>query len=291
MKSKRSAPRATKALGTGGQLTPIDLYWREIKDAQPLSRQREIDLFRRAHAGDEAARQQLVVANLRFVVSVAREYRDYGLPLAELVSEGNLGLLEAIDRFDEERGFKFITYAVWWIRQAILRALAEHGKIIRPPMSQISDLQKVEKRANALAHELGRAPTHEEILAGVALSKVRTRNALAVSQADVSLDSPAHADSDMPLMSLFPVEQVSPEQDHAEGQLRTAVRRFVNGLAPRESQVLKAYFGLDGTRPMTLEEIGATMGITRERVRQLRNRALNKLKANHGEVLMEFSSN
>ena len=125
--------------------TPVDLYWRDIKNTSPLSRQEEIDLFKKAHQGDEEARQRLIEANLRFVVSVAREYKDYNLSLAELISEGNMGLLEAVKRFDETRGFKFITYAVWWIRQAILKALAEHGKIARPPMSQLNDLQKLDK--------------------------------------------------------------------------------------------------------------------------------------------------
>ena len=164
---------------------PIELYWRDIKNAQPLSRADEVAYFKRAKAGDEEARQVLVQANLRFVVSVAREYKDYGLSLIELVSEGNFGLLEAVKRFDETRGFKFITYAVWWIRQAILKALAEQGKIARPPMSQINDLQKIEKETGALAQVLGRVPTFEEISAKVDISISRTRNAMEVSQQDV----------------------------------------------------------------------------------------------------------
>ena len=135
------------------QYNPTDLYWRDIKDAEPLSREQEIELFTRARQGDEEARQNLVTANLRFVVSVARDYKDYGLSLLELISEGNIGLMEAIRRFDETRGFKFITYAVWWIRQAILKALAEQGKATRPPMSQINDLQKIEKQASRLSQK------------------------------------------------------------------------------------------------------------------------------------------
>ena len=167
-----------------------DLYWRDIKDAEPLSREEEIALFKRAKAGDEEARQALVQANLRFVVRVAREYHESGLSLIELISEGNLGLLEAVQRFDETRGFKFITYAVWWIRQAILRALAEHGKIARPPLSRVSDRQKVEKEADVLAQELGRAPTIEEIANCVDFSADRIRNAFEMGQPDLPLGRP-----------------------------------------------------------------------------------------------------
>ena len=147
-----------------GVLSATDLYWRDIKDAEPLSREKEVEFFQRAKAGDEKARQALVSANLRFVVSVARDHKDYGLSLIELISEGNIGLMEAVKRFDETRGFKFITYAVWWIRQAILKALAERGKIARPPMSQINDLQKIEKESGFLAQQLGRVPWLQPVL-------------------------------------------------------------------------------------------------------------------------------
>lgn len=282
---------AKKATRTEVQVSPIELYWRDIKDAEPLSREREIELFQRAHAGDDEARQQLVMANLRFVVSVARDYRDYGLTLIELISEGNVGLMEAIRRFDETRGFKFITYAVWWIRQAILKALAEHGKIARPPMSQINDLQKIEKEANILAQELGRAPTYEEVAARVDISGERTRNAMEVGQADVSLDAPAYPDEDTALVSLFTAEQEAVDDVYEQGQMRQMLRDSLSVLDGREYQILRAYFGLEDTQPMTLEEIGEAMGVTRERVRQLRNRALDKVRAQRGHLLLEFSSN
>jgi RNA polymerase primary sigma factor len=272
-------------------VNPTDLYWREIKDAQPLSREQEVALFERAHAGDEDARERLIVANLRFVVSVAREYKDYGLSLIELISEGNVGLLEAIKRFDETRGFKFITYAVWWIRQAMLRALAEHGKAARPPMSQVNDLQRIEKESGQLAQTLGRAPTYDEILAHGELSAERIHNALVVGQQDLSLDGPAFPDEETPLHAVFLAAQEGVAEQYERGQFEAVVRTCLEALEPREYQILRAYFGLEGTAPMTLEEIGEAMGVTRERIRQLRNRALEKMRMQYGDVLMEFSRN
>ncbi|MFT5090362.1 MAG: RNA polymerase primary sigma factor [Planctomycetota bacterium] len=269
---------------------PIELYWRDIKDSQPLSRKDEVAYFKRAKAGDEEARQVLVQANLRFVVSVAREYKDYGLSLIELVSEGNFGLLEAVKRFDETRGFKFITYAVWWIRQAILKALAEQGKIARPPMSQINDLQKIEKETGALSQALGRIPTFEEIADRVDISVARTRNAMEVSQQDVSLDAPAFLDEETTLVQVFVAKQEGIDAGFERVQMEETVHACLGVLDPRESQIVRAYFGLDNTEPMTLEEIGDGLGVTRERVRQLRNRALEKVRAQCGDLLVEFSS-
>jgi RNA polymerase primary sigma factor len=268
-----------------------ELYWRDIKDAEPLSREKEVEYFRRARAGDQEARQVLVTANLRFVVSVAREYKDYGLSLVELISEGNMGLMEAVKRFDETRGFKFITYAVWWIRQAILKALAENGKIARPPMSQINDLQKIEKESSALAQELGRAPTFDEIAASVDISLERTRNALEVGQQDVSLDAPAFLDEETTVLQVFAAEQEGLDEHFEREEMKQRVNACLGVLDEREYQIVRAYFGLEDTRPMTLEEIGEALGVTRERVRQLRNRALEKMKAQCGELLLEFSSN
>jgi len=280
-----------KAINAATEINPIDLYWRDIKDSEPLSREREIELFRRAHAGDKEARQALVTANLRFVVSVAREYREYGLSLIELISEGNVGLIEAIGRFDETRGFKFITYAVWWIRQAILKALAENGRIANPPMSQINDLQKIEKESESLAQMLGRSPTYEEIADHASISGQRTRNALQVGQADVSLDAPAYPDDDTSLINLFTADQIPVDDEYERDQMKRVLHSCLTGLDPREYQILRAYFGLEGTRPMTLEEIGESIGVTRERVRQLRNRALGKVRDQHGHILAEFSNN
>jgi len=271
--------------------TAVDVYWREIRNVQPLSRTEEVALFERARAGDEEARQQLIRANLRFVVRVARDYKDYGLTLAELISEGNMGLLEAVKRFDETRGFKFITYAVWWIRQAILRALAEQGKIARPPMSQLNDRHKVEKEAGLLAHELGRQPTFDELTSSLDLSAERTRNAMAAAQQDLSFDAPVYQGEGAPLLSLF----VSPEEGMDEvlerEQMKNTLADCLKALDEREYQIVRDYFGLEDLEPMTLEEIGEAMGVTRERVRQLRNRALEKLRTHYRQRLVEFSNN
>lgn len=283
--------RASKNSISSMQYNPTELYWRDIKDAEPLSREKEIELFQRAKAGDDQAKQELVMANLRFVVSVAREYKDYGLTLIELISEGNIGLMEAVKRFDETRGFKFITYAVWWIRQAILKALAEHGKIARPPMSQINDLQKIEKETGFLAQALGRAPTYDEIAASVDISSERTRNAMEVGQQDLSLDAPAYPDEDTPLHAVFSANQDSIDDSFEKDQMKETLQACLGVLDPREYQILRSYFGLEDTEPKTLEEIGEAMGVTRERVRQLRNRALEKMKVQCGTLLVEFSSN
>jgi RNA polymerase primary sigma factor len=274
-----------------GLFSSTDLYWRDIKDAEPLSREKEVEFFQLAKAGNEKARQALVFANLRFVVSVARDYKDYGLSLIELISEGNVGLMEAVKRFDETRGFKFITYAVWWIRQAILKALAEQGKIARPPMSQINDLQKIEKESGLLAQQLGRVPTFEEIADRVDISAERTRNAFEVSQQDVSLDAPAFPDEETSLVQVFASNEAPIDECFVDSEMRDTVTGCLDVLDDRELQIVRAYFGLDNSEPQTLEEIGDAMGVTRERIRQLRNRALEKMKAECGGLLMEFSHN
>ena len=268
-----------------------DLYWRDIRHSKPLSRKEEVRLFKLAKDGDEESRQAIITANLRFVVSVAREYKDYGMSLSELISEGNVGLLEATKRFDEDRGFKFITYAVWWIRQAILKALAEHGKIARPPMSQINDLQRLEKESNALAQRLGRDPTFGELAAIVDISALRTRNAMEVGQADVSFDAPTYQDDDTTLHSVYPADADGIDEAFEEGEMRGTVNDCLEVLDEREYQIVRCYYGLESMQPMTLEEIGNAMGVTRERVRQLRNRAIDKLRSNCGELLAEFSKN
>ena len=276
---------------SGSTLSVTDLYWRDIKDAQPLSREEEVAFFNRARAGDENALQALIFANLRFVVSIARQYKGYGLSLLELISEGNLGLMEAVKRFDETRGFKFITYAVWWIRQSILKALAEQGTIERRPMSQINDSQKIEKETDLLAQKLGRSPSLEEIADRVDISTDRVHNALEASQQNLSLDAPAFPDQTTTLVEVFASDETGVDESFIDREMRAVVTDCLEVLDPRECQVVRAYFGLNESEPMTLEEIGGTMGITRERVRQLRNRALEKMKAQCGELMIEFSRN
>jgi len=269
----------------------VESYWRDIKHYEPLSREQEIELVKRAKADDDQAMHALVNANLRFVVSIAKEYTGYGLSFIELISEGNFGLIEAVRRFDETRGFKFITYAVWWIRQAILKALAEQSKAARPPMSQINDLQKVEKMAGALTQKLGRDPTLEEIAENAGISLERTRNALELGQRDLSFDAPLYPDEEDSLLSVFTTEASAPEEDLERTLLFEALHDSLEVLDRREQQIIRAYFGLDDQEPMTLEQIGAILGLTRERVRQLRDRALQKIRGQRGDLLLELSNN
>jgi len=272
-------------------INPTELYWREIKNSEPLSREDEVRLFKLVRRGDEEARQQIIQANLRFVVSVARNYKDYDMTLGELISEGNVGLMEAVKRFDETRGFKFITYAVWWIRQAILKALAEQSRITRPPMSQINDLQKIDKVANALSQQLGRSPTYSEIAATVDISAQRTFNATEVAQQDISFDAPAFPDEDATMYATFAADGEGAEEKFMGAQMRDTIADCLGMLEKREYEILRRYFGLEDLEPMTLDEIGGFLGVTRERVRQLRNRALEKLRDSCGEILSEFSAN
>ena len=269
----------------------IEAYWNKIRHYHPLPRQREAELVRASRAGDESAMHELVTANLRFVVSVAKNYTGYGLTLIELISEGNIGLMEAVKRFDETRGFKFITYAVWWIRQAILKSIAEQSRAVRPPMSQINDLQKVDKQTNALAQELGRNPTLEELAKKAEISLDRTRNALEVGQRDASFDTPLQEDdAEKTLLTLYATEDdlKAVLEDNA---LHHAIVTCLDVLDEREQRIVCAYFGLEDRAPITLEEIGTTLGLTRERVRQLRDRALQKIRAQYGDTLVEFSRN
>ena len=269
----------------------VESYWRDIQDFQPLSRQRESELAARARAGDEHAMHQMVEANLRFVVSIAKGYNGRGLSFNELISEGNVGLIEAVKRFDGSRGFKFITYAVWWIRQAILKALAEDSKIARPPMSQVNDLQKIERKMSILAQELGRYPTLDELSYSAEISLDRTRNALDIVQSDVSLDIPSFPDDSEPLGASFPDTTPDPADSFERTALSTTLRACLDLLDNREDLIIRAYFGLDDQAPLTLEQIGTQLSLTRERVRQLRDRALEKMRADCGDLLIELSSN
>ncbi|MEE2657424.1 MAG: RNA polymerase sigma factor RpoD/SigA [Candidatus Latescibacterota bacterium] len=269
----------------------VESYWQDIRDFRPLSRQEETELVKRARAGDQSASDELVTANLRFVVSVAKKYNNYGMSFLELIAEGNYGLLEAVKRFDETRGFKFITYAVWWIRQAILKALAEQSRAARPPMSQVNDLQKVEKSAARLTQELGRSPTPEEIALRASISLQRTRCALELSQTDLSLDAPLAEDESDTLQMLMATEDPLLDESYDHAVLQQTLHDCLDGLAEREQLILRAYYGLEKTRPMTLEQIGDVLGLTRERVRQLRERALKRVRSEFGTLLLELSIN
>ncbi len=277
--------------GPGRDGEPLEAYWRDIDSYELLGHEEEIELARRARQGDARARERLVTANLRFVVRVAREYTGRGLTLMELVSEGNMGLLWAVDRFDETRGFKFITYAVWWIRQSILKALAQVGRARRAPMSRLNDLRRLERTARHLCQKLGRVPTLAEVGAASALRPSRLRNALTEARTDVSLEAPFCADEERAWGTILADGAAVADRQLEAAETRRIVEQCLAVLDERERTIIRAYYGLDGNAPLTLEQIGIGVGVTRERVRQLRDGALAKMRDALGAELPAFSRN
>jgi len=257
----------------------LDQYLREISQYSLIDREEEARLARGIRAGDEEALNQLVRANLRFVVSVAKKYQNQGVPLSDLINEGNVGIIRAAHKFDETKGIKFISYAVWWIRQAILQALAEQSRIVRVPLNRAGALHRIGRRTSALLQELGREPTVEEVAHDLNLSEDEVARTLAISQSHLSLDAPMAPGEDSRLLDYLP-DQFSPgpEDETWEHALRESVEDALSSLKEREARILRLYFGLDDQEPMTLEEIGTLLGITRERVRQIKEKALERLR-------------
>lgn len=269
----------------------LDSYWHDIRTCEPISREAEVNLVRRAKRGDQSALNQLISANLRFVVTIAKDYRDTGQPLSELISDGNLGLMEAAKRFDEERGFKFITYAVWWIRQSIQRSLADRKRTVPAPSNRLADLKSVERTEGELSQELGRSPTVFELAREVGFSTQRIKRAREAGSADLYLDRSLYEEEDTTVLSLFESREKAPQQLTEESDLENTVDRCLESLDVRERQIIRWYYGFGGHEPMTLEDIGNMWGLTRERIRQLRDRGLEKLRAQFGDVLVELSRN
>jgi RNA polymerase primary sigma factor len=260
--------------------TLVDRYFHEIEGSTGLSAEEEIRIARQIQAGHEGALEALVKANLRFVVSVAKQYQNLGLPLSDLINEGNLGLMVAARRFDGSRGFKFISYAVWWIRQAILQALAEQSRVVRLPLNRIGELTKVNKVLNRLEQRLGRPPEADEIAAEMDLDPADMDTLLRLAQRPVSLETPCDdSEPDRCFGDLLPDHNATSSDDQlSDEELRDEIRRAMHALSDGEARVLRMYYGLDGHEPMTLEEIGAYVGRTRERVRQIKEKALQKLR-------------
>jgi RNA polymerase primary sigma factor len=270
----------------------LDQYLYEVSQTPLLSAQQEIAIARRVRAGDEEAMQELVKRNLRFVISVAKKYQNRGMALTDLIGEGNVGLLTAARKFDPDQGVKFISYAVWWIRQAILASLARQGRTVRVPLNRTADLSRIIRTAETLRQELRREPMPEEIAAATGLSLDVVQSLAALNTAEVRLDAPLDPDGERSLIDRF----VADEQGDAEGRamdkfLSEEIDRALRTLPPRDAKVLRLYFGLDGGREHTLEEIGGMLGVTRERVRQLRDRALKRLKEGDvGRALASFAA-
>ena len=265
-------------------------YFREISEINLLSPEEEIELAKRIKQNDLKALKKLVNANLRFVVSVAKNYQNHGLSLEDLINEGNLGLMKAAYRFDETRGFKFISYAVWWIKQSILQAIAEKTRMIRLPLNRVGTLTKISKVYSLLEQELERAPTHEEIADVLELDSDEVSSTVKKATQSVSMDSPLHSDGSNRLLDILHNPQVSePDSNIMDESLRQDVKHILKTLTKREAKILKLYFGLDGERSHTLEEIGVIFKLTRERVRQIKERALMKLRhSSRSESLLQY---
>lgn len=257
----------------------LDVYLREISRYPLITQADEVALAQRIRAGDQEALDTLVRSNLRFVVSVAKKYQNQGVSLSDLINEGNLGLIRAAHKFDETKGIKFISYAVWWIRQSILQALAEQSRIVRVPLNRAGELHRIGKRTSALQQELGRAPTASEIAEGMDLAVEDVERTMAISQGHVSLDAPVIAGEDARLSDyLADSGDRAPDADAIAHALTESIESCFKELREREAKILRLYFGLDSPEPMTLEEIGAMLGITRERVRQIKEKALQRLR-------------
>lgn len=263
---------------TNRESQSLDKYLQEIGKVDLLTPEEEIDLARRIKKGDEKALERLVKANLRFVVSVAKQYQNQGLSLGDLINEGNLGLIKAGKRFDETRGFKFISYAVWWIRQSILQALAEQSRIVRLPLNRVGALNKIGKKFSELEQEFEREPTAAELAEQLDMSLFEVAETLKISGRHLSVDAPFAQGEDNRLLDVLHNDQPPPDFSLMTESLRIEVRRALNTLSEREATVLRKYFGIDTEHPLTLEEIGEEFGLTRERVRQIKEKAIRRLR-------------
>jgi RNA polymerase primary sigma factor len=270
----------------------LDQYLREVSQHQLLKPHEEIELGHRALAGDEDAVAKLVRANLRFVISVAKKYQNRGVSLIDLIQEGNVGLVTAARKFDPEQGVKFISYAVWWIRQAILAALANQGRAVRVPLNRASDLARIFRERERLKQELRRDPTIPEIAQAANLTPEIVTSLQTLNAAEIRLDAPIGDSDDSQLVERFIVDEAyEPELAVEERLLAEQIERALDTLTPRDARVLRLYFGLEGGREHTLEEIGNMLGVTRERVRQLRDRALKRLREGDlGNALESFAA-
>ncbi|MCH8934155.1 MAG: sigma-70 family RNA polymerase sigma factor [Gemmatimonadetes bacterium] len=271
--------RASTAKKVGKEEGSLDQYLREISKYSLLKREDEVELAVKIHVGDAEALDKLVRSNLRFVVSVAKKYQNQGVSLSDLINEGNLGLIRAAHKFDETKGIKFISYAVWWIRQAILQALAEQSRIVRVPLNRAGTLHRIGKRSSALQQELGREPTIDEIAEGMDIPKDEVAKTLAISRSHLSLDAPLTPGEDNKLLDyLADEDSPGPDDQTFERALSNSIEEVLRTLKEREAKILRLYFGLDSQEAMTLEEIGGLLGITRERVRQIKEKALARLR-------------
>jgi len=269
--------KITKSI-TNRESASLDKYLQEIGREELITIEEEVDLAQRIRQGDKEALEKLTRANLRFVVSVAKQYQNQGLSLPDLINEGNLGLIKAAEKFDETRGFKFISYAVWWIRQSILQALAEQSRIVRLPLNQVGSLNKINKAFSKFEQEFERTPSPEELADILELPKEKVSDTLRVSGRHVSVDAPFSDGEENSLLDVL-INNDSPNADRAllNESLGKEIERSLATLTERERDIVKYFFGI-GVQDMTLEEIGERFGLTRERVRQIKEKAIRRLR-------------
>jgi RNA polymerase primary sigma factor len=275
---------------TNRETASLDKYLQEIGKVDLISAEEEVSLAQRIRQGDRAALEKLTKANLRFVVSVSKQYQNQGLSLPDLINEGNLGLIKAAQRFDETRGFKFISYAVWWIRQSILQALAEQSRIVRLPLNKIGAINKINKAYAKLEQEYEREPNFDEIAEMLEITETEVKDSIRNSGRHVSMDAPLMQDEDNNLYDVLRSDDIpTPESGLIYESLKKEIERAISTLTPRESEVIRFYFGLNGSHPMTLEEIGEKFDLTRERVRQIKEKAIRRLKnTSRSKILQSY---
>jgi RNA polymerase primary sigma factor len=266
----------------------VEKYLQEIGKVDLITVDKEEELARRIRKGDNEALEELVKANLRFVVSVAKQYQNQGLSLPDLINEGNLGLIKAAQRFDETRGFKFISYAVWWVRQSILQALAEQSRIVRLPLNKIGSISKLNKIFNELNQQFEREPSIDEIAKVMEVSPEEVNSIMINAERSVSMDAPVGQEEDYTLGDFLVVDNITPEKQLLSESLSMEINRLLSVLTEREASILMYYYGLNGTHAYTLDEISEKIGLTRERVRQLKEKALKRLKHTTKNKILKY---
>ncbi len=282
--------KITKSI-TNRESQSLEKYLQEIGKVDLLTPEEEVDLAQRIKKGDQLALEQLTKANLRFVVSVAKQYQNQGLSLSDLINEGNLGLIKAAQRFDETRGFKFISYAVWWIRQSILQALAEQSRIVRLPLNKVGSLNKINRAFSELEQEFEREPSSEELAELLEIPTEEVETTLGVAARHVSMDAPFVDGEDNSLLDVLENNKTDKTDKALEYNmsLRTEIERSLSTLTERQCDVIKLYFGIGVEHPLSLEDIGERFGLTRERVRQIKDKAINKLRsASRSKLLKNY---
>ena len=282
--------KITKSI-TNRESQSLEKYLQEIGKVDLLTPEEEVDLAQRIKTGDQLALEQLTKANLRFVVSVAKQYQNQGLSLSDLINEGNLGLIKAAQRFDETRGFKFISYAVWWIRQSILQALAEQSRIVRLPLNKVGSLNKINRAFSELEQEFEREPSSDELAELLEIPTEEVETTLGVAARHVSMDAPFVDGEDNSLLDVLENSKTDKTDKALEYNmsLRTEIERSLSTLTERQCDVIKLYFGIGVEHPLSLEDIGERFGLTRERVRQIKDKAINKLRsASRSKLLKNY---